>query len=130
MATRSTIWLKESEDKFIGIYYHFDGYLDGNGKILFKHYKELDKVKELIALGAISSLGKEVKTKSEHSFENPEKDITVAYCRDRGEKFHQFSTFCIAGMIKDFEEYNYLYQDGKWFLIRRDLEELETIFDG
>ena len=114
MATRSTIWLKESEDKFIGIYCHFDGYLDGNGKILFEHYKELDKVKELIALGDISSLGEEVKE-------------TVAYFRDRGEEFHQFGTISIAGMRKDFEDYNYLYQDGKWFLIRRDLEELESL---
>ena len=38
MSTHATIWIKNSNDTFTGIYCHFDGYLSGVGDTLLKHY--------------------------------------------------------------------------------------------
>jgi hypothetical protein len=59
MTTRSTIWINE-EDKRIGVYCHFDGYLQGVGRTLLDYYSEIDKVKQLISHGAIAVLQKNI----------------------------------------------------------------------
>ena len=66
MATRSSIAMK-TENGIRGIYCHWDGYPDHNGKILSESYTDADKVKALIDLGDISSLRKEIGEK--HSFD-------------------------------------------------------------
>jgi hypothetical protein len=86
MATRSAIIMK-TEKGYLGIYCHHDGYLEGVGFTLAKHYTDPEKVKKLISLGDISSLGEEVEPKDNaHSYNTPEKNVTVAYGRDRGEE--------------------------------------------
>lgn len=84
MSTRSCI-ITKTETGYAGIYCHFDGYLEGVGQTLLKHYQDPSKVARLIALGDISSLGERVEPTGAHSFENPEDGTTVAYGRDRGE---------------------------------------------
>lgn len=129
MATRSAIWLKECEDFYIGIYCHFDGYLEFNGKILYEHYKDYNKVKSLINLGNISQLGKELTPKARHTFDSPEEDVTVAYHRDRGEPLKQYKEFSLSGIIMHDEEYNYLFQDSEWFLIGKSLIKLSDVLN-
>lgn len=70
MSTRSAIIAKIGE-KYRGIYCHFDGYIEGVGHTLLKHYSDPDKVAALIALGDISSLGRDISE-------------TRAYHRDAG----------------------------------------------
>jgi hypothetical protein len=56
MGTRSTIALEFADSTVEQVYCHWDGYLEHNGAILTQHYMDPFKVKELLALGAMSSL--------------------------------------------------------------------------
>jgi hypothetical protein len=56
MGTRSTIALEYADGTVEQVYCHWDGYLSNNGKILAGHYINPFKLKELLALGAFSSL--------------------------------------------------------------------------
>ena len=56
MGTRSTIALEFADGTVEQVYCHWDGYLSNNGQILARHYMDPFKVKELLALGAFSSL--------------------------------------------------------------------------
>ena len=132
MATRSTIALEFADGTVGKVYCHWDGYLDNNGVILFNNYKDPFKLRDLIDLGDISSLGPELGEKHEFDIQakygTPEyqaeqdrrRNITTFYGRDRGE------TGCEAVYYKDyadyrkncqFEEYNYiLRKDGNWYV--------------
>lgn len=86
MATRSYIGIRNSDDSVEYIYCHFDGYPAHNGKLLAEHYSELGKVKELIALGDLSKLGKEIGEKQDFNDRySQNEDWCLAYGRDRGE---------------------------------------------
>lgn len=105
MATRSTIALEYADGTVGQIYCHWDGYLDNNGQILFKHYTDPFKVRDLLDHGDMSSLSNTV-------------DGCEFYSQ-RGEK-------CPQRMFKDYfdythnaqmEEYNYiLRRDGRWYV--------------
>lgn len=104
MSTRSNIGIENPDGTITAIYCHFDGYVNGVGKTLYEYYNDIDKVKELIALGDISALGYTI-------------DDTIAYHRDREEDFHQYH----FEDIQDYSEnaafdidYIYLYKDGEW----------------
>jgi len=60
MGTRSTIAIRNTDGTFEAIYCHWDGYLSHNGRILEENYTTEEKVRELIALGDISSQGKKL----------------------------------------------------------------------
>lgn len=120
MATRSTITLSTPEG-YDTIYCHWDGNLNHVGKILKKHYNTLEKVQELIALGALSSLDKNVEPEDDvdHSFDMPANDTTVAYYRDRGEGtspsiMHYAQLF---QLYDNKEDYNYIFEDDSWHLL-------------
>ena len=92
MSTNSTIKIKRKDGTETGIYCHWDGYVEGVGVTLQLAYNTAEKVEKLLALGDLSVLGYYTEPKgSEHNFENPEKNVCVAYCRDRGEEFSQTS---------------------------------------
>lgn len=133
MGTRSTIWIKEQENEkeyYEGIYCHWDGYLEYNGKILYENYNNEEKVKELINLGDISSLAENINPKEGeiHNFENKQENVVVAYHRDRGEQKHIFKKFNLNDLEQ--EEFNYLYQDNEWYLIKNgELNLLKTLLE-
>lgn len=72
MSTRSAIILKQSDGSFAGIYCHFDGYVEGVGAELNKHYQDRAKVAELISNGDASCIGADIGS-------------CEFYARDRGE---------------------------------------------
>lgn len=123
MATRSTITLSTPEG-YDSIYCHWDGYPSHVGKMLKKYYDTEDKVKELIALGSISSLDKKIAPDEgdKHSFCHPAKNVTVAYHRDRGEgafpSIAHYETLYQVHM--EGEEYNYVFEDGEWKLLEEE----------
>jgi len=88
MSTRCLIARKINDKEYESIYCHFDGgsYVKS---VLNEHYTDLEKVKELMSLGSISSLRPRLAPNEgeNHSFENPVEDIVVAYHRDRGEPY-------------------------------------------
>lgn len=60
MSTRSAIGITNEDGTVFGIYCHWDGYLEGVGKTLFENYNSGIKVRDLMALGDISSLDIEI----------------------------------------------------------------------
>jgi hypothetical protein len=123
MATRSRIAIENQDGTVKSIYCHWDGYLSNNGKILFDHF-DREKLEKLIELGDISSLGTLLEpTDPNHTFENPQKGVTVAYARDRGEDFHSTGYLSVEGLFNkgfdSWEEYVYcLNRDNIWLVCK------------
>ena len=138
MGTRSTIALEFADGTVEQVYCHWDGYLAHNGKILAEHYSDPFKLRDLIDMGDISSLGKVIGKK--HPFspaynetnvakkakiqkevdEAREAGYTTFYGRDRGEegceskKFVDFQDYLAH---HQYEEYEYiLRRDGNWYV--------------
>ena len=120
MSTISRIAMKQDDNTYKSIYCHSDGYLEHNGVILYTYYKDKSKVEDLIKLGDISKLGKEVSPDSSkpHNFKERQDDVTVAYHRDRREKVHSKDFLTIEELIKysikSSENILYVYEDGVW----------------
>ena len=57
MATRSAIGIRMDDGKIFSCYCHWDGYPSGVGAVLSQYYKTEEKIKSLISLGDMSSLG-------------------------------------------------------------------------
>lgn len=120
MSTRSLIIRKNEEEKYESIYCHWDGYPECNGVILYNHYNNPERVKELISLGDLSSLNVFINPDErlgEHTFNNPQPNTCVFYGRDRGEKDVEFGTFdTLREAINRGcgEEYAYVYENNEW----------------
>lgn len=106
------------------IYCHNSGYLGGVGRMLYNEYRDIDKIKALMSLGDISVLGERLTPdpNSEHSFDNPQEGVTVAYHRDRGEELI-IGNYSEAS-FNSLDENLYLYdkEKGSW-LFRSSVEE-------
>ena len=118
MGTRSTIAIQNADGTVTGIYCHWDGYLSNNGRILQENYTDEAAVRELIALGDLSSLGETVGVKTD--FDNGAKGQCLAYGRDRGEKDVDAKTCANwAALLEDFgQEYDYLFTPGAGWTVR------------
>ena len=118
MATRSNIGILNSDGTVDYIYCHFDGYLENNGKLLNEFYNMDGKIRALIALGDISSLGKEIG--EEQDFNAPRnRDWCLVYGRDRGENDTEARKCSYVDYTKEyFEEYVYLFTPGKGWEVR------------
>jgi hypothetical protein len=134
MATRSTIALEFADGTVQQVYSHWDGYLEHNGAILLENYTDPFKLRDLIDLGDISSLGPNIGTKHPFSphesadaqaeYEAAEKaGATTFYGRDRGEtgtEARKFANFEDYKANHQYEEYEYILRqvDGKavWFV--------------
>ena len=138
MGTRSMIGIENPNTKAVkAIYCHWDGYLEHNGAILDEHYATSPKVNNLVALGDLSSLRKDIGEKHAFSqFELAKEDVeayktlTENWCtfygRDREETGTQYKRFDTAKeAVTHYDhcgaEYFYLFrydadqQAGKWF---------------
>lgn len=117
MATRSRIGIENQDGTVSSIYCHWDGYPSHNGEILSLYYKERDRVQRLIGLGDISVLCENLSPMGDHSFNSPEKGVTVAYHRDRGEDYNppRIDSSVEAYFESDIEEWGYVFTlEGKW----------------
>lgn len=86
MSTRGHVGIKEN-GKYTYIYNHHDSYIHGLGITLYQHYKDVDKVRELIAFGNTSSIGSTVEG-SERCELGDGKPIETEYLSDvLGEDF-------------------------------------------
>lgn len=117
MSTHSTIWIKKKDGTDNGIYCHFDGYLSGVGQTLLDHYQSKEKISELIALGALSSL-------------EIDNGTCVAYHRDHGEDITIYSSMKPPCYL---EEYNYVWKNNKWYVTFDDnnlVELTQSLING
>lgn len=110
MGTRSTIALEFADGTVQQVYCHWDGYLDHNGKILQEHYSDPFKLRDLIDLGDMSSLGERIGT--QHAFDKAPQGECTFYGRDRKE------SGCEARKFKDFADYkaNHQYEEYEYIL--------------
>jgi hypothetical protein len=128
MGTRSRIGVMHG-NKVKSIYCHWDGYLEGVGATLLKHYDSA-KANHLVALGDMSSLQADIGEK--HAFSKHDKVTGIEhrehndewctfYGRDRGEKGVEFK---VAHSFDEFleqcdlcgAEYYYIMRDGVWYM--------------
>lgn len=88
MSTAAIIGIKRGRT-IRSIYCHNDGDLFGVGVILDHEYNYESKIEKLIEGGDISSLGILLTPDPlyDHSFDNPQPEVTVFYHRDRGDKW-------------------------------------------
>jgi len=119
--------MQNSDGSVDWIYCHFDGYPSHNGDILFNHYTDREKVIQLIDLGDISSLGKDIGEK--HDFNKPPDGQVNAYGRDRGEKDTEYQT---SESVEEFldeadEEYTYLFDENDEWQCRSEREKLKSL---
>ena len=141
MGTRSTIALEFADGTVEQVYCHWDGYLEHNGKILAEHYSDPFKLRDLIDLGGLSSLRRDIGEKHAFSqFDLPKEEVEAFikrtenmctfYARDRGEKLivHKFVDFQDYLAHHSYEEYEYiLRRDGNWYVKQdNEFELLET----
>ena len=135
MGTRSTIALEYADGTVEQIYCHWDGYLSNNGQILARHYSDPFKVRQLMDLGDMSSLGERIGT--QHAFDKAPEGECTFYLRDRNEqgcKAKKFKDYADYVENHQYEEYEYILRqvDGKavWFVADHDnvYETLEQAF--
>jgi hypothetical protein len=124
MSTRSFIGKLNSDGSITGIYCHFDGYIEHHEPILNKHYLSEEKVDQLISLGGISILDKNIGEKQD--FSNPQEGCCLAYHRDRGEvkKILKYDSVkhMLDNVVNDCgARYAYVFNDGKWDIYQRDM---------
>lgn len=112
MSTRSNIGIINRNGSVEMIYCHSDGYPSYNGQILLESYSNEDKLRELLALGDISSLGENIGQK--HDFDDyaiaQKNGWTRVYGRDRGEKdTNSRKNLTVESALSTMEEYLYLW---------------------
>ena len=121
MGTHSRIGIRNSDDSVVSIYCHWDGDPENNGRCLVEHYTDEAKVRELMALGNLSSLGANIGSK--HDFAHPPANECNAYGRDRGdsdnEAFHSTSVQEVLDIDYD-PEYSYIFHYGRWMVFCTD----------
>lgn len=138
MSTRCFIGIYDSDkDKVKYIYNHWDGYISHVGIYLYYGYQDVEKIKKLIDLGDISSLGYNVeaprKFKDSMDINNLnlamschiKTSFTVSYKRDRHEKNVNAIVTNLAS-FKDLDEYFlYLYniKEKKWFILTTNIQD-------
>ena len=90
MNAQARIGILHADKSSDSIYCHRSGYPFRVAPILLHSYNDIQKARELIALGDISSLGNNITPLDdtrEHTFDNPQEDTVVAYHRDRGDEW-------------------------------------------
>ena len=111
MATRARIALQLTEDSFLSVYHHWDGYPQWLGVTLNKKFNTREKVAELIDGGDISCCDSD----TEWNLEKVENH--VQYYNDRGEDTEPRLDTCVEdylGNPANDAEYAYLFENNEW----------------
>lgn len=109
MATRSFICMKVSEDKYDGVYCHFDGYPKGVGAVLRSSYNTQEKVSKLIDQGSISFLKETIE---ESRFYHTWRNETLQIYRNL------LASEAIDLAREVGGEYMYIFEKAKWTWIK------------
>ncbi|MCW0510659.1 hypothetical protein [Riemerella anatipestifer] len=100
MATRAYIFIKEN-DRYKGVYNHYDGYPEYLGETLKKHYNTFEKANALISLGSL----KYVKENLEDTIILPPNDPPI-YFNNKEE---------IEKHLSKWAYYIYIFENNKWY---------------
>ena len=134
MATSASITLKTKDNNYKSVYLHNDGYVSGAGEKLKNYYSTYEKVDQLLNLGNLSSLGKNPIDEPklwdmDYYFEvmrnNPDKfNYACRTYKGRGDADEEAIVVDDLNDI-DFQNYNYLFEDGKWYLLDGNNDKVE-----
>ena len=118
MATRSLIAIKNEDNTCTSIYCHYDGYIEGVGRKLKAFWYNERYIRELMALGDISSLGLIIGDKIDYD-SKINNDRCIAYGRDWGEEdvaahVSHSSAYLVYHGGHCGVEYIYLFDNGQW----------------
>ena len=121
MSTRSFICKSLPNNTIVGVYCHYDGYPSGVGATLTTHYATDERVTALLNLGSISQLHPQLVPDlgDTHTFDNPAKNVTVAYHRDRGEAMSTTTFPSLDVMVENVAhqlgvEFVYIWDSNEW----------------
>lgn len=118
MGTRSIIGKLNKDGTVTGIYCHWDGYPEYNGRILRESYNSTARVSKLLQLGDLSSLGPKIGRKHPFDDRDPRwEGMCRAYKRDRGEKNCEAIVYKDRNEFLDADrgqEFTYLWDGSKW----------------
>ena len=89
MSTRSHIGILNLDGSVEYVYCHHDGYPEGVGEILKKHYTSEEKLRTLLSLGDVKDLDERIEpiNPSEHKDGNREPGTTLFFMRDCGGEY-------------------------------------------
>lgn len=132
MSTRSMIAV-ENNKKYTAIYCHSDGYLSYVGLMLFCFYGSERMAKDLMGLGALSSigpvLGRPVDMKKGYTdskyYETRIKGQCVAYSRDAQQQFEVVQTSNMKDLLT--ESYFYVFRNGEWYYRGGEAQRLSKV---
>lgn len=125
MATRSTISILNADGSVQTVYCHWDGFLEGVGKILLENYNTKEAVEKLISGGAISSLGTYVSDEQEpfdRVLDGPDYTVFYSY-RGEDQPAETFSSFDEYEEKHQFEEFDYIFTDNMWSVFISDKQD-------
>lgn len=115
MSTRTAVFQEQENGYYLGIYVHFDGYIEGVGHILESYYKDRQKLYKLISnKHPISVLGVE-NTIVDSSFDN---EMIHVKHECGWQKYTQISSFAVseyflAGTLEDIKNFQYFNYNDK-----------------
>jgi len=123
MSTNSSIIVKYSDTEFRSIYVHYDGYLEGVGMSLFKHYNSDELAKSVISLGNLSGLYESMECPKGHTYDTPVCGYSIAYGRDRGENKYQHDAKVSTNIFQWMgQDYNYYWDGNDWYVSKNDVD--------
>ena len=117
MATRSAIGYKLPTGEVRGIYCHWDGYVENNGKLLQENYQAAYKIAQMVELGDMSALAAEVAECTYYGRDRGETDVGTQTYNDVDE----FVTHYADGV-----QYMYLWNGNEWIVTEGDLNFLRV----
>lgn len=106
MATRSKIGIENEDGTVSAVYCHWNGHPDDNGRMLKECYSEREKVKQLLKLGDIYTLGEDIGS-------------TEAYYRDLCKRYYPETVYLNVESFRKELEYEYGYvlsKEGEWLV--------------
>lgn len=127
MYVKSYICREDSDGSYYGIFCLNKGWLEHNGAILIDNYTDKQKVNELLGLGDIFELEKNVNPDPSYPHcTNGERqeDVTIAYARDCGATKNYHARMIKVNEVKNME-FAYIYvfgQDGRWRYLNTEEE--------
>ena len=113
MATRSAIGYTLLTGEVRGIYCHWDGYVEHNGKILLESYTDAAKIAAMVALGAMSALAAEIADCTYYGRDRSETDVDAQNYNDVDEHVTHYADVC---------DYMYLWNGNEWLITNGDLK--------
>ena len=111
MGTKSSIGCMLPNGKIAYVECRFDGYLSHVGRMLLKHYNDLDKALELLLDGDIVSLREDL--------EHTERESSLGYdnLEDCVECDVKEADWIGDYLLKGEGEYKYLFDKGRWYVV-------------